>query len=108
MTKLTMLHFATPCKQATAEKKLMASKCLDEAFTSRGFCNWKDATASFTRHEQSKSHKEAAHAIFTVPSCYKDCGEMLSSQHAKEKSDNQHMLKFLNDLLYSICNISIL
>ena len=99
--------FCYLCKKATAEKKLMASKCSDEVFTSRGFCNWKDAMASFTRHEQSKSHKEATHAIFTVPSCYKDCAEMLS-QHAKEKSDNRHMLKFLNDLLYSICNISIL
>ena len=46
------------------------------------------------------------HAIFSVPSCYKDCAEMLSSQHAKEKADNKHMLKLLkNDLLYSICNI---
>ena len=29
------------------------------------------------------------HAIVTVPSCYKD---FLSSQHAKEKADNRHML----------------
>ena len=62
--------FCYLCKQATDEKKMMASKCSDEAFTSRGFCNWKDATASFTRHElsksESKSHKEATHAIFTV------------------------------------------
>ena len=40
--------FCYLCKQATAEKKLTASKCVDEAFTSRGFRNWKDATASFT------------------------------------------------------------
>ena len=32
---------------------------------------------------------------------------MLSSHHAKEKADNRHALKFLNDVLYSICNISI-
>ena len=69
--------FCHLCKQAATEKKLMASKCADEAFTSRGFSNWKDATASFARHEQSKCHKEATHAIVTVPSCYKDCAEML-------------------------------
>ena len=32
------------------------------------------------------------HAIVTVPSCYKDFAEMLSSQYAKEKADNRHML----------------
>ena len=58
----------------------------------RGFSNWKDVTASFTQHKQSKSYKEAMHAIVTVSSCYKGCTEMLSSQHAKEKADNRHVL----------------
>ena len=49
-------------------------------------------TALFTWHEQSNCHKEAIYTIFTVSSCYKDCAEMLSSQHVKEKADNQHML----------------
>ena len=81
----------------------MASKCSDEAFTSRGSCNWNDATASFTRHEQSKSHKEATNTIFTVSSCYKDCAEMLSSQHAKEKADNRHMLyKILSNVRFLV------
>ena len=66
----------------------MVSKCVDEAFMSRGFRNWKDAMASLTQQEQSKSHKEAMNIIVTVPSCYKDCAKMLSSQHAKEKVDN--------------------
>ena len=93
--------FCHLCKQAATEKKLMASKCVDEAFTSRGFSNWKDATASFARHEQSKCHKEATHAIVTVPSCYKDCAEMLSSQHAKEKADSRHMLlKILSNVRF--------
>ena len=95
------IMFCHLCKQAATEKKLMASKCADEAFTSRGFSNWKDATASFARHEQSKCHKEATHAIVTVPSCYKDCAEMLSSQHAKEKADSRHMLlKILSNVRF--------
>ena len=65
----------------------MASKCGDEAFTSRGFSNWKDAKVSFTKHEQTKCHKEAVYTVVTVPSSYEDCAEMLSSQHAKEKAD---------------------
>ena len=62
----------------------MASKCVDEAFTSRGFSNWKDAKVFFTKHEQISCHKEAVDAVVTVPSSYKDCAEMLSSQHAKK------------------------
>jgi len=31
--------FCYLCKQAAAEKKLLPSKCADEAFTSRGFSN---------------------------------------------------------------------
>ena len=46
----------------------MASKCGDEAFTTRGFSNWKDAKVAFTKHEQTKCHKEAVHAVVTVPS----------------------------------------
>ena len=79
----------------------MASKCADEAFMSRRFSNRKDATASFTWHQQSKSHKEATYAIVTVTSCYKGCIEMLSSQHIKEKADNRHMLyKILSNIRF--------
>ena len=79
----------------------MASKCGDEAFTSRGFSNWKDAKVAFTKHEQTKCHKEAVHAMVTVPSSYKDCAEMLSSQHVKEKAENRQMLlKILSSLRF--------
>ena len=36
--------------------------------------------------------KEAVHAVVSAPSSYKDCAEMLSSQHAKEKIENRQML----------------
>ena len=43
------LVFCYLCMQALQEKKLMASKCVDEAVTSRGFSNWKDAKVAFTK-----------------------------------------------------------
>ena len=37
------------------------------------------------------------------PSCYKDCAEMLSSQHAKEKADNRHILyKILSNVQFLV------
>ena len=54
------------------------------------------------------SHKEAMHAIFVVLSCYKDCAEMQSSQHAKEKADSQHMLyKILSNVQFLALMIRI-
>ena len=52
--------------QALKEKKIMASKCGDEAFTSRGFSNWKDAKVAFTKHEQTKCHKEATDQMYEM------------------------------------------
>ena len=76
--------------QASKEKKLMASKCIDEAFTTRGLVV--TGKVAFTKHEQSRCHKEAVDAVITVPSSYKDCAEILSSQHAKDKANNRQML----------------
>ena len=39
-----------------------------------------------------RCHKEAVDAVITVPSSYKDCAEILSSQHAKDKANNRQML----------------
>ena len=74
---------------------------LEESFITRGFSNWKDAKVAFVKHENSNYHKEAVHSTITVPKCYKDCAEMLSTQHAKEKGDNRHMLyKLLSNIRF--------
>ena len=85
--------------QACKEKKLMSSKCVEESFTTRGFSNWKDKKVAFAKHENSICHKEAVHSTITVPKCYS--AEMLSTQHAKEKGENQHMLyKLLSNIRF--------
>ena len=50
---------------------------------------------------QDTSKVSHTHAVVIVPSCYKDCAEMLSSQHAKERSDSRHMLyKILSNVRF--------
>ena len=41
-----------------------------------GFCNWKDATNCFRKHETSLFHKEALEMMVTLPSKCKDIGEL--------------------------------
>ena len=43
--------FCHVCKRGIREKGVKTT-CSDVAFMSRGFCNWKDAKASFKRHEE--------------------------------------------------------
>ena len=87
------------CMRASKEK--LAAKCTDQAFISTGFHNWKDATVSFNKHEKTGCHKDAIQMMVFIPKCYKDCGEMLSSEHAKEKAENQQILyKILTNVRY--------
>ena len=88
------------CKQATAEKKLMASKCSDEAFTSRGFAIGK--MRRLHSHDTSKvSLTKRQCRPFSLCLAVMKTAEMLSSQHAKEKADSQHMLyKILSNVQF--------
>jgi len=66
---------------------------IDLAFIDRGFHSWKDASGDkgcFNSHEQSKCQKIAIEVII---SC-RDVGEMLSSEHAKEK--REYLLRIYN------------
>ena len=65
-----------------------------------GFCNWKDATVTFSNHLQSKSHIEAVEAIITLPKQTKDVGVQLSSAHKTEKEKARDMLRMI---LSSVC-----
>ena len=80
--------FCHVCKRGIREKGVKTT-CSDVAFMSRGFCNWKDAKASFKRHEESRCHKDSVQA-FAVQ-CL-DCREMLSKAVSGEKSTNRQML----------------
>ena len=84
------LYFAM-CVSALKSKRMERSRG-DLAFTSNGFKNWKDATISFKNHEASASHKEALQVVMVIPATCSDVGEMLSREHAQEKSKNRQCL----------------
>ena len=83
--------FCHVCVSALKSKRMERSRG-DLAFTSNGFKNWKDTTISFKNHEASASHKEALQVVMVIPATCSDVGEMLSREHAQEKSENRQCL----------------
>ena len=79
------------CSRASTQKLL--TKGLygkrEETFLTSSFKNWKDACASFRRHEISKFHIDAVHVITKPPP---NVGEMLSQAHSEQKKLNSRML----------------
>ena len=68
---------------------------------SKGFCNWKNATALFQKHQQSVTHKQAVEVMIVLPSSTKDVSELLVKQLAKEKECNHRMLlKIVSSIRY--------
>ena len=92
--------FCHVCVSALKTKKMDRSRG-DLAFTSKGFKNWKDATISFLNHEASASHKDAMQVVVVIPSTCQDVGEILSQEHAREKSENrQCLLRILSNIRF--------
>ena len=92
--------FCHVCVSALKSKRMERSRG-DLAFTSNGFKNWKDATISFKNHEASASHKEALQVVMVIPATCSDVGEMLSREHAQEKSENrQCLLRILSNIRF--------
>ena len=88
------------CMRASKEKKL-ATKCTDQAFIYKGFYNWMDATVVFNKHKKTRMPQGCRSYGGGLTKVYKDCGEMLCSQHAKEKADNRQLLyKVLTNVQY--------
>ena len=86
---------------ATAFQKGKLKESAADAFVSKGFTNWKDATVAFQRHQQTKCHKDAVDIVVTIPSTTKDVGELLSREHAKEKEINRRMfVKIVTSIKY--------
>ena len=61
----------------------------------RGFSDWKNATTSFKKHQQSKAHCEAVDAVITLPRTTKNIGELLSREHAAQKVQARDMLRLI-------------
>ena len=79
------------CIQAVKAGTLRAKTC-DQAFISRGFKNWNDATHVFRCHELSSCHKEAIEMVVTLPSTIKHVGELLSSTFLDDRKKKRLML----------------
>ena len=65
-----------------SDKLQLIGNAKEAAFLYGGFCNWKDATRCFNKHEMSNLHKTAVDVVVTVPNTCGDVGIMLSSAHA--------------------------
>ena len=79
------------CSRAN-DKSLLTSSLYgkrEETFLTKGFVNWKDACASFWKHEASKYHIDAVE-VFSKPQ--KNVGEMLSQARCEQKKLNGRML----------------
>ena len=83
--------FCFHCSKAFKEKKIFG-KNFEPAFISNGYNNWKKAIEKFRLHEKSDCHKESFQKIVSLESEVKDVGELLSHEHAKEKSENRSYL----------------
>jgi len=79
--------------RAEHEKKFLASKKCDPAFTSRGFTYWKEATTAFEKHQGSASHREAVEALVLLPS--QILGEMCDNKCTDEKKANREILMYI-------------
>ena len=89
------------CMKCNREKKFLASTKREQAFISRGFTYWKEATTAFEKHMSSDCHRKAVEALIVLPKCTKDIGELQNAQCAAEKAKNRKMfLLVLNNLRF--------
>ena len=94
------LVFCFSCCKAAKEGKVRLTGAEEKCFVVRGFCNWKDATRQFTKHESTLFHKQAVDLLKTKT----DVAEMLSSQHAEEKKRNrQYLLHVITTIRFLAC-----
>ena len=79
------------CSHASSMKLLLKGLYgkRQQAFLKNGFVNWKDACASFRKHEACKYHIDAVQAI-TIPQ--ESVDGMLSQAHREQKKRNSCML----------------
>ena len=95
--------FCHLCMSAEKGKKFLSSTKRDPAFITKGFTYWKEGTSAFTKHSSSACHREAVLAIQSLPAQVQDVGEVLSSQHKKEKATNREMFrKVLQNLRFLV------
>jgi len=83
--------FCHPYKLVYDLKMMQFSKCTEPTFCTAGFCNWKDASRCFNRHEKSASHAEAIMKWGTYCAGL-NVASQLNSKHLEEQRLARRML----------------
>ena len=94
--------FCFICIKANEKKALSASKA-EDAFTKKGFRNWKKAlTDGFPSHETSLAHREATMRLVEAPSAtYGKIDASMSEAFSYEQAQNRKMLtRILSNVPY--------
>ena len=90
MMKTLDAAFCHTCAVAQKEGKLRSSNkeiASSSFFLRKGYCNWKDATESFSKHdESSKCHRDSVQVMVIIPATTPDVGEKLFQQRMPKKS----------------------
>ena len=103
MQRKTAFYFVCMKSSKVGNFKVCASKG-EDTFVTHGYMNWKDASGdkrrAFVKHERSQFHKYCVHLTMKN---HKDIGELLSSQHEKEKEINHaYLCKVLENITFLV------
>ena len=66
---------------------MIQGNMLDSTIVS-GFCNWKDGTRCFSKHESRNAHMASSNLVITTPGTISDVGYLLPSEHALQIASN--------------------
>ena len=94
--------FCFICMKASEQGKFLTSSRREQAFISKGFTYWKEATSAFRKHQACDCHHEANEAIIVLPKqILGDVGEILSEENKAEKAMNRKaFLTILQNLAF--------
>ena len=81
-------------------EKLTSEHNLEEAFTTKGFNNWKKALKSFADHQGTKAHKAALVYETVVPKCGDVLEMILTELNKKRLAERNYLLKIMDCIRY--------
>ena len=93
--------FCFVCKKACQNKTLLGQR-IEAAFVFNGISDWKNATAKFAKHQESKYHIEAVEKDF-VTRANLDIADMFSSENSKQKEQNWECLLKVFSTIRLLC-----
>jgi hypothetical protein len=94
--------FCETCQQCQEMNLLSFSQNKDNAFTTTGYDNWKNALAKFAKHETSKSHQEA---VLKMASAKKrtDVAGLISTSVNRDREIARSALMCMVSSLHYLC-----